>query len=207
VVPSGDPPGPQPSAPSGAEPTRYGLLDMELGVKYRLLEQTTYRPEVGVFPMIELPTGDASRGLGVGRTWYKLPVWIQKNWGSWTTYGGGGYEIVHQEGYEDFPYAGWLVQRDVGEKWTLGGEVWYHGAEGAGTPLDHSATMLDFGGYYYFRKPAFQLLFSLGHTVTGRSETYAYVGLYWTWGRKESTGSAGPGWSFAARPALALANP
>ncbi|MGH8261402.1 MAG: hypothetical protein ACREUG_17100 [Steroidobacteraceae bacterium] len=197
--------------PSGAEPSEYGLLDTELGVKYRFIEQTKDRPELGIFPMIELPTGDASRGLGVGRSWYKLPLWIQKDWGPWTTYGGGGYEVFHQSGYDSFPYAGWLLQRDLGEKWTLGGEVWYHGAEGAATPLDHPATMLDFGGYYYFRKPAFQLLFSLGHTLAGHSETYAYLGLYWTWGRKDSGASAGarvgPGWSFAARPSLALAPP
>ncbi|MDE2304637.1 MAG: hypothetical protein KGL34_03700, partial [Gammaproteobacteria bacterium] len=51
-----------------------------------------------------------------------------------------------------------------------------------GTPLDRSTTLIDFGGYYYFRKPAFQLLYSVGHAVAGSSETYAYLGLYWTWG-------------------------
>jgi hypothetical protein len=45
--------------------------------------------------------------------------------------------------------------------------------------------VFDFGGYYYFRKPAFQLLFNLGHTIIGQSETYAYLGLYWTWGGKD----------------------
>lgn len=190
-------------APAGQGPSAYGLLDTELGVKYRFISQTADRPEVGTFPMIELPSGDDSRGLGVGRTWYKLPIWIQKDWGPWTTYGGGGYQVVPQVGYKDFPYAGWLLQRDIGDKWTLGGEVWYHGPEGVATPQTESATMIDVGGYYYFKKPAFQLLFAVGHTVAGQSETYAYLGLYWTWGEeaKKASPEANVGWSQSARSA------
>lgn len=160
----------------------YGLLDTELGMKYRFIEQTGRRPAVAIFPMVELPTGNASRGLGVGRTSYRLPLWIEKDLGPWTAYGGGGYQIVKQVGYRSFPFAGWLLQRDFGDKWTLGGEVWYHGPEGSGTPEKRYATMLDVGGYYYFIKPAAQLLFCLGHTAVGQPETYAYLGLYWTWG-------------------------
>ncbi len=212
VVPSGDPaagPIPPSSAAPPGEPSAYGLLDTELGIKYRFVGETQSRPQIGTFPMIELPTGSASRGLGVGKVWYKLPIWIQKDWGPWTTYGGAGYELVRQVDYKSFPYAGWLLQRDVGEKWTLGGEVWYHGAEGPATPLDHWTTMVDLGGYHYFRKPAFQLLFCLGHSVAGHSETYGYLGLYWTWGEKQSgsdSHAAGPNWAFTGRPSLAAAN-
>jgi hypothetical protein len=191
IVPANDPA----YAPQGTGPSTYGLLDTELGVKYRFLAQSDSVPEAGIFPMVELPTGSASRGLGVGDTWYKLPLWIQKDWGPWTTYGGGGYEIVHQEGFRDFRYAGWLLQRDLGEKWTLGAELWYHGPEGLNTPQTHSATMVDVGGYYYFRKPAFQLLFSIGRTAVGQSETYGYLGLYWTWGAGTDAAAKPVAWS------------
>lgn len=193
IVPSNDPR----YAPSGAGPSAYGLLDTELGVKYRFVQQTRNIPEIGTFPMIELPTGDAARGLGVGKAWYKLPIWLQKDFGPWTTYGGGGYQLVHQVDYQSFPYAGWLLQRDIGDKWTLGGELWYHGAEGAAAAQTHAATLFDFGGYYYFRKPAFQLLFSLGHSIIGQAETFAYLGLYWTWGGRaeESAARAAVNWS------------
>jgi hypothetical protein len=165
-------------------PSHYGLLDTELGVKYRFVRESAHRPEIGIFPMVELPTGNASRGLGVGTTWYRLPLWLQKSFGPWTTYGGGGYELVHRAGFSNFPFAGWLVQRDIGQRWTLGAELWYHGPEGPATPERRFATLLDFGGYYYFSKPATQLLFSFGHTAFGQPETYAYLGLYWTWGPK-----------------------
>ncbi len=177
--------------PASVGTTAYGLLDTELGVKYRFVQQSKYVPDIGTFPMIEVPTGSYARGLGVGNTWYKLPIWLQKDWGPWTTYGGGGYEVVNQVDYKSFPYAGWLLQRDIGEKWTLGAELWYHGPEGLATPQTQSATLFDFGGYYYFRKPALQLLFALGHTVVGQSETYAYFGLYWTWGDKGTGRQAG----------------
>lgn len=204
VLPSNDPA----YAPGGTGPSAYGLIDTELGVKYRFVEQTKDRPEVGIFPIIELPTGSYPRGLGVGTTWYKLPLWIQKDSGPWTTYGGGGYQVVNQVGYKSFPYGGWLAQRDVGEKWTLGGELWYHGPEGLATPQIHSATMFDFGGYYYFRKPAFQLLFCVGRTVVGQSEIYAYLGLYWTWGKKQAESAVGPrAWSVAGRSPQAVASP
>jgi hypothetical protein len=195
IVPSNDPR----YAPAGAGPSAYGLLDTELGVKYRWVKESKYVPEIGTFTMIELPTGSYARGLGVGKAWYKLPVWLQKTWGPWTTYGGGGYQIVNQVDYKSFPYAGWLLQRDIGEKWTLGGEIWHHGAEGFATPQTREATMFDFGGYYYFRKPAFQLLFNLGHTIVGQSETYAYLGLYWTWGKDKDEGQrAAVNWSQTA---------
>jgi hypothetical protein len=143
---------------------------------------------VGTFVMFELPTGSAPKGLGVGRTWYKLPLWIQKSFGPWTAYGGGGETVFsNSPGFANYPFAGGLLQRDIGKRLALGTEAFYHGAEGAGTPLDKNATLIDVGGYYKFRDPGFQLLFAYGHTVVGQSENYAYLGLYWTWGHKDAT--------------------
>ena len=64
-----------------------GLGDMEIGLKYRFIQEGKHRPMVGIFPMVEAATGDASRGLGNGSSWYHLPVWLQKSWGSWSSYG------------------------------------------------------------------------------------------------------------------------
>ena len=172
-------------SPAGTGPSAVGLGDIELGVKYRFIQETKRRPMVGTFTMFEIPSGNASKGLGIGRTWYKVPLWVQKSFGPWTTYGGGGATIfTHTMGYRSFPYAGWLLQRDIGKKLTLGTEVFYHAAEGLATPQTRAAALLDIGGYYKFRDPGFQLLFCYGHTIAGQTENYAYVGLYWTWGRK-----------------------
>jgi hypothetical protein len=172
-------------APDSLGPARSGLGDIELGVKYRFVQETKHRPMIGTFTMFEMPAGNAARGLGVGKTWYKAPVWVQKSFGPWTTYGGGGATIFRRSpAYRSFPYAGALLERDIGKKLTLGSEVFYHGAEGPGTPLNASSALLDVGGYYKFRDPGFQLLFCYGHTIAGKTENYAYLGLYWTWGHK-----------------------
>jgi hypothetical protein len=169
-------------APAGEGPTEFGLGDIEIGVKYRWIKETKHRPMIGTFTMLEVPSGNYSLGLGVGKVWAKLPVWVQKSFGPWTTYGGVGEQIVPQTGYNNFTYGGWLVQRDIGKRWTLGGEVFSHGAEGIATPQIRGSTLIDAGGYYYIRNPGFQVLFCYGHAVGGLPETYAYIGLYWTWG-------------------------
>jgi hypothetical protein len=172
-------------APSGEGPKTVGLGDIETGVKFRFIQESKRRPQVGTFVMFELPTGSPAKGLGVGKTWYKVPLWAQKSFGPWTTYGGGGETLFnHSDGYRDFPFGGWVVQRDLGKKFTLGAEVFYHGAEGFAAPQTRHAVLLDVGGYYYFRNPGFQLLYSYGHSVAGQTENYAYVGLYWTWGKQ-----------------------
>lgn len=171
-------------APSGAGPAAFGLGDIELGVKYRFVQEGKHRPMIGTFTMFEVPSGNPTDGLGVGRGWAKLPIWAQKSFGPWTTYGGVGETINTAPGYRNFTYGGWLVQRDLGRKLTLGTEVFSHAREGLATAQTRSATLVDLGGYYYFRNPGFQLLFCYGHSAFGQAENYAYIGLYWTWGGK-----------------------
>ena len=65
--------------PAAVVPSAMGLGDIETGVKYRFVHETDRLPMVGVFPMLELPTGNAAKGLGGGRTWYKAPLWAQKS--------------------------------------------------------------------------------------------------------------------------------
>lgn len=184
-------------APAGAGPSVFGLGDIETGIKLRFVQETRHRPMIGTFTMIEIPTGSAARGLGVGRTWYKLPLWVQKSFGPWTTYGGGGVTVVPATGYRNFFYTGWVAQRDLGKNLTLGLEAFHHGPEGIATAQTRAATLLDLGGYYKFRDPGFQLLFCYGHAIAGQSETYAYLGLYWTWGKdRGSSGRQSPGPAF-----------
>lgn len=178
-------------SPAGG-PVYYGLADTEIGFKYRFIKESRWFPETGIFPFVELPSGSAQKGLGVGRTWYRLPLWFQKSWGAeghqWTTYGGGGETIVPQEGYVDFPFAGWLVQRQVSKRLTLGGELFGHGAEGPAATASSAAIMADVGGIFEF-KDGFDLLFAGGRSVHGEPETYVYLSLYWTWGPKGNGGA------------------
>ena len=118
--------------PGGTGPTKFGLTDMELGAKIAFIKEGKHIPQIGSFTMFEMPTGNYDKGLGVGKVWYKLPIWFQKNEGKWLFDGGGGYQVVPQTNYRDFPYTGWLVKRELSEQWELGAEVFAHGREGFG---------------------------------------------------------------------------
>jgi hypothetical protein len=163
--------------PSGSL-MRSGWGDVEAGFKYRFLEENENRPQVGVFPMVELPAGSAERGLGNGRVWFKVPLWIQKSWGPWTTYGGGGWAINHAPAQRSHAFGGWLLQRKLDEKVTLGGEVFAQGADGDG---GRGFAIANIGGIINLN-PGLSLLFSAGHTVQGERHSVAYLGLYYTWG-------------------------
>ena len=178
-------------APSGQGPSAFGLTDMELGVKWGFIKQTKRRPQIGSFTMFEIPTGSYAKGLGIGRVWYKLPIWVEKDWGPWTFDGGIGYTVVNQVDYRNFLYGGFLVKREIGKKLELGAEVFSHAREGLAAPQTQSSTMIDAGGYYHFKYPGLQFLFAYGHSVAGQTENYGYLGLYYTWGKDEKKASAG----------------
>jgi len=133
--------------------------------------------------MFEMPTGNYTRGLGVGRVWYKLPLWAEKEFGSWSLAGGLGYAVVPQTGYRDYLYGGYLMKKVVNEKLELSAEVFSHAKEGIATAQTQASTLIDAGGYYHFKSPGLQLLFAYGHSVAGQTENYAYLGLYKTWGK------------------------
>jgi hypothetical protein len=155
-----------------------GYGDTEVGITYRFIDETDSLPQVGIFPMAELATGDSGRGLGNGRTWYRLPLWIQKSWGPWTSYGGGGVALNSAPGQRNSGFAGWLVQRSLGKYLTVGTEVFWQGTD-AVSGL-HSATT-NIGGSVNFTEK-FNLLFSVGHSISGERHIVWYLGLYWTGG-------------------------
>ena len=156
----------------------FGFGDVEVGIKYRFVSESGDRPQIGIFPMAEVATGSAARGLGNGGTWYRLPLWIQKSWGPWTSYGGGGRDFNRAPGMQDSWFGGALLQRDLSSRLTLGGEVFRQNAQAIG---GRGHTLANLGGYYNFT-PDFSLLFSGGRSIVGEQHTVAYLGLYWTWG-------------------------
>lgn len=99
-------------------PNQHGLGNVEASVKYRFLHETKPLPEAAIFPTVELPSGNAERGLGNGQAWWIFPVWLHKSWEDWTTYGGGGRAFNHAPGMRSYNFGGWLVQCKVAEHLT-----------------------------------------------------------------------------------------
>jgi len=156
------------------ESHHYGLGDTELGIKYRFLQESDRLPMAGIFPLVELPSGDSGRDLGSGKVQFFLPLWLQKSWGEWTTYGGGGW--VSNPAGKDFWRAGWLLQREMTKQLTLGGEVFFESADAQDA---RDRTAVNFGGFYDFDEHN-HLLFSLGRDLLGDSLVFCYLGFQYT---------------------------
>lgn len=164
---------------------QFGLGDTELGIKYRFVHETKWLPQIGTFPLIEVPTGNLNLGLGNGRCQFFIPIWLQKSFGEenqkWTTFGGGGYWINPGPGNRDFWRLGWELQRDFGEHVTLGGEI-YHETSAAHGERGHTA--FNVGGFYNFDEHN-HVLFSIGRDIEGPGHLFFYAGYQWTFGGKD----------------------
>jgi hypothetical protein len=156
----------------------YGYGDTELGFKYRFLQESGHVPMVGIFPLVELPTGSASHGLGNGRVQLYMPVWIQKSFadGTWTTYGGGGYWINNATGAKNHWFVGWELQRQLTDSLALGGEIFYQtsDAEGAGPHTGFNlGFILDLTEHHH-------ILFSAGRDLIGDTRFMCYAAYQFT---------------------------
>lgn len=165
--------------PTG-EARQRGYGDTELGIKFRFIQESDTTPMVGIFPIYVAPTGSQNRGLGNGSYQLFLPVWLQKSWGKWTSYGGGGYWINHADAVKNNWSFGWLVQRELSERWTLGAEVFHRTEQTAG---QGASSGFNLGGSF---NPSehHHILFSFGKGVQNATDTNkfsSYLGYQLTY--------------------------
>ena len=159
-------------------PLQYGAGDIELGFIYRFVKETRAGLNIGTFPHVELPAGDSRRGLGSGHVQVFLPLWLQKSWGAWTTYGGGGYWTNPGPGNRDYWSLGWEVQRDFSKDLTMGAEIIHNTATAVGGT---DRTALNLGALITVKKGQI-IMFSAGRDIHGPNRFFAYAAYYWTWG-------------------------
>jgi hypothetical protein len=186
----------------------YGFGDTELGFKYRLIDQNRddWQPMIGVYPLVELPTGDVSRGLGAGYVRAYFPLWIQKNFGDWTTYGGGGYWINHGDGTADRDYwfFGWLLQRQVTKQLAIGAEIFHQtstvGFGAINAIYTQPTTGFNVGAIYDFDSDH-HLLVSVGAGLQNAATTneFSWYVAYQITGAGAFIGGNGPGFLPAQR--------
>jgi hypothetical protein len=159
-----------------------GYGDTEFRIKYRFLQESRRRPMAGIFPLVELPTGNSRRGLGSGYFQFFLPVWMQKSWGSWTSFGGGGCFINPGEGNRNYWFFGWEMQKDLSPRLTLGGEIF-----GTTPTVDQGEKEIDFnlGGQFNLDE-TYHFLFSAGHNIRGEVDFAFYIAFQRTFGPSSS---------------------
>lgn len=155
--------------------TNFGYAYTEFGVKYRFVQESKNIPQIGVFPIVEIPTIKNTE-FSSGKAQIYLPVWAQKSWGKLTTYGGVGYWINPGPNNKNWIFSGWEIQYDFSRVFTLGGELYYHSVN---TTDSKAVTAFNLGGFINFSEK-FHILYSVGHSLTNDSFISSYVGLLWT---------------------------
>jgi len=161
--------------PAGS--AHYGYGDTELGVKFRFIQETNYLPQVGIFPLLEVPTGSAEDNLGTGHLQAFLPVWLQKSWESWTVYGGVGYGINSFSGNQNWGFVGAVLQKQVLPNVLLGAEVYHQTILQTDFPNTGTAfnigTVIDLTEHHH-------LLFSVGRSIHGPVDFQCYIAYQFT---------------------------
>jgi hypothetical protein len=153
---------------------RWGVGDVAVSVKYRFYHDEGAGIQIAVFPGMTLPT--ASYGMGNGKITGLLPVWVQKDTGPWSVFGGGGYAINPGDGNRNYWTGGIAVSRHVTSKLLIGIEADRQGADTVG---GNGSTSLGIGAIYQMKAP-FRLLASGGPTFEdggGAAGFHAFLAL------------------------------
>ncbi|HUD89135.1 MAG TPA: hypothetical protein VMR17_22000 [Xanthobacteraceae bacterium] len=124
-------------------PLAAGLGNVELAAKYRFLTQENFGLDVAVFPRVFLPS--AASNVGEQHASYLLPIWMEKDWGPWSAFGGGGCEINRGGDAQDFCLAGLVVTRQIADDLQMGLEIFHQSAD---TRAGDATTSLGVGVRY-----------------------------------------------------------
>jgi len=100
---------------------RGGTGDVELGVKYRFLNDEKNGLSAAIFPRVILPTANRSPGE---RTRIMLRLWLGKDFpGGTSLFGGGGFEFNPGPGNRDFWQTTVAVTHDLNKTVAVGAEA------------------------------------------------------------------------------------
>ena len=157
------------------EGANFGYANTEFGIKFRFVQETDNSPQIGTFPIIEIPT-IKNNEFSNGKAKIYLPLWAQKSWGKLTTYGGAGYWLNPGTNNKNWIFSGWEVQYDFSPFLTLGGELYFHSAD---TKNSKSGTGFNLGGSIN-PSDKFHIIFSLGRGLINTHIFNSYFGLLWT---------------------------
>jgi outer membrane putative beta-barrel porin/alpha-amylase len=142
-----------------------GIGNVELAAKYRFLHQGEGGWDAAFFPRVLLPS--ASALVGEKHVSLLLPLWLEHDWGKWSTFGGGGCTLGHGGDSQDFCLAGWALTRQVLPALQLGIEVVHQTADTKGGRAD---TALG-GGLRCDLSETYHLLASAGPKLQNAAET------------------------------------
>ena len=148
--------------------TKFGAADVELGAKYRFIEEDEqgWRPQVATYPVVEIPLEPARNGFASRSVDTFLPVWAQKDLdANWTIDGGGGIWIT--PGDRNTWITGILLQRKLNDSLVAGAEIFHRTPDVPGGP---ALTGFNLGAIYGFDE-YHHLLVSAGRGLRNANAT------------------------------------
>lgn len=128
---------------AAGRPTVAALSNIELAAKYRFLTQEVAGLDVAIFPRLFLPS--ASSIVGERHASLLLPIWLERDWGHWSAFGGGGCEINRGGISQNFCLMGLTVTRQFTTKLQLGLEIFHQTPDTKGSL---ATTSLGIGARY-----------------------------------------------------------
>ena len=151
-----------------------GIDNTEVGVKFRFINHQYANANwmVGIYPMMQLPTGASELGDSRGKVQAFLPLWLQRNSDDWTIYGGVGYRLNQYIDSKNSWFSGITALYRLTNQLQLGGEVFH---ETAGSIGERGVTGFNMGGIYNVTDD-YHVLFSLGKGVSNVSATNQFSG-------------------------------
>jgi hypothetical protein len=166
-------------ARTSSTPAAYGLTSTELGAKYRFIPEDAGRPQCALYPQVVF--GSEGPGGG-GKPQFLLPLWLQKSYGAWTVFGGGGRWFNPGPGNQDFWFSGIAVERELPGGTTLGVEIYHSSSQTIG---EESKTGVGVG----FVAPVgteHAVLASFGRGIHGDNVFAGYLGYEFKLGPRET---------------------
>jgi hypothetical protein len=149
-------------------PTAVNLSNVELAAKYRLLHQTRIGLDAAIFPRLFLPAGSST--VGQRHPSLLVPIWLERDQGPWSTFGGGGYEFHRGGKSRDFFQLGWVITRKILPNLQIGAEIYHQSAEA----LDaKDSTGVD-AGFIYDLDDHFHLMGTMGPGIQNANDANRY---------------------------------
>jgi len=150
---------------------------VELAAKYRVFHQSDLGIDVAFFPRVFLPAGSAE--VGDRHTSLLLPIWVGKDWGDWSVFGGVACELNRGDDGANFCLTGWTVTRQVLPDLQLGAEIFHQTSDTIGG----RATTSVGAGFKYDVTENWHLLGYFAPTIQNARENSRYqwyASVLWT---------------------------
>jgi hypothetical protein len=156
---------------------RYGSGGIDFGIKTRFVQESENRPQISFYPSIQTPTAGLNNHVVTF-----LPIWMQKSWGTWTAFGGGGLYLNPGLGQRNYAFFGGALERAISPGTALGAELFHQGSSAlglAGTTASNVGAIFQVG-------PNHAILFSVGGAYSGFDRFSAYASYEYRLGPKGS---------------------